>query len=384
MSVDFNNPFDPYYDQFSIHEADFTLPSHFQSYTPDNLADYQCVSVIGPNPSSGATSWTLNSIPELLGPEQWITIGIYRDEGRPATLRPTSTGLSWTRSGYTVIVTDLKGHRLHTGDLVNLFNVNVPIMTSIPVTVIDAYNFSVKGLVTGATSGSVASYQDDFLTDFYGNYRVFRLLPSFKLIPYLTVLQIFAETAPVPQTSRKTMFNITTNTEQNVPATTSSDVYYVSPSITLPPDERLLLARRFGQVYDSAGNPLPINYRPDGQPVQVSNVDSIYKNEQIFYNIPADPLGDARVFVYDYYGLDLNDSSRSPTYSSSNITRNLTVSGDINNFTISGSINYTSTLNDLFGNLAIGVQSNNALVIRKQILPLELDAFNRPVKNPTP
>jgi hypothetical protein len=62
------------------------------------------------------------------------------------------------------------------------------------------------------------------------------------------------------------------------------------------------------------------------------------------------------------------------------------VSGDIGNLKVkldnAGDPVYAGKLHDEFGNLAIGVQQNNALTVRKQILPLALDIFNRPIKTP--
>lgn len=376
MSVpDFNDPFHSFYDQFSIHVADFVMPAHFDQYVPDNQTDYACVNVIAPDPAKGAVEWTLN--------DAWITIGIYQDEGRPATQRPATSGLSWTRSGYTVTIND-PNHKLHVGDTVNVLNINAPVLENVAVlSVVAGASFTFNGLVTGTSSGSSASYQENFATNFYENYRVFRLMPSFLLLPYADVLAIFAATAPTPATPQKTLYSITTDTNVNVPTGSSESTNYQLPTVVLPTSSKSALPRRFGQVYDASGQPLPLTYLQDGYPVFVNNVDSPNKNPQIFYNNPVNPSSDPYIYVYDYYGLQINDASRGSTYSTGNVTRNVSVSGDLNNFTISPSIGYNRTLNDLFGNLAIGVQQDNALVIRKQVLPLEVNYFNKPVKNPT-
>ena len=368
----FSDPFNTFYDQFSVHEADLDLPVHFDSYVPDNQTDYSCVSVIGPSVERGAISWTLN--------DKWITIGIYRDQGRPTSQRPSITGLSWTRSGFTITMTDPAGHKLHNGDVVNISNINVSMMTNVDVTLIDSYSFSFKGFVTGTTSGVNGSYQDAFLTNFYETHRVFRLLPSFKLIPYASIQSIFTATAPIPQTALKTLYNISTAQTVPIPTTTSSSSNYQLPNTNLPIVDKLPLAKRFGQIYDASGQPLQLTYLSSGYPTYVNNVDSPFKNDQVFYNVPVNSPTDPYIYVYDFYGIELNDVSRAPTYSTSNVTRNTSVIGSLNNLVVN--VDYTSTLNDLFGNLAIGVQSNNALVVRKQILPLELDSFNKPVKSP--
>ena len=377
ISPDFTDVFNPYYDLFSINQADFTVHTWFDQYVPDNQTDYQCLNVICPSITAGAASWTLNG--------KWITIGIYRDEGRAPAQRPLQGGaLSWTRVGLTVTITDPSGHHLHAGDSINVFNINVPIMSNVTITVIDDCTFSFRGQVVGATSGTGASYQDNFITNFYDNFIVFRLLPSFALIPYSAIEAIFAATKPAPQPVLKTMYNITTETTVNVPIGTSNSVNYVvpAPAVTLSSDVSGL-AVRFGQVFDSTGQPLVLTYLSNGFPTYTNNVNSPTSNEQIFYNSPVIPPSDSYIYVYDYYGLEINDVARGPTHSTSNVTRNGSIAGDINNLLVSPSISYVSTLNDLFGNLAIGVQSDNALVVRKQVLPIALNSFNQPVKNPS-
>jgi hypothetical protein len=374
MSVPFNSPFDPFYDTFSIHEADFVMPAHFSVFVPDNQDDYKCVSVISPSVFKGSTSWTLN--------EKWITIGIYRDEGRSTTQRQPLTNLSWTRVGRTITINVPNGHKLHSGDIINVSNVNVTSMPNVTVNVIDPYNFSFTGLAMQPSSGSNASFQDAFLTNFYENYRVFRLLPSFQLVPYSTIIAIFAQTAPIPQSNLKTLYNINTLQTVMVPSSNDDSIDYLSPTITLPPSVTYPLAIRFGQAYDAKGNPLKLSYLPTGFPTQVINVDSPNSNDQIFYNPPINQTSDPYVYAYDFYGIEMNDVNRGPTYSTSNVTRNSSIAGSLNNISISAAIGYTSTVNDVFGNLAIGIQDNNALVVRKQILPLALNYFNQPTKKP--
>lgn len=367
----FNDPFNSYYDQFSIHVADFNLPENFVSYVPDNQDDYQCVSVIVPSMRKGSSAWTLN--------EKWITIGIYKDEGRPTSQRPSRTG-TWTRSNRTFTINDPVGHKLHTGDLVNVqFDTNNP-LTSVPITVKDDYNFTVEGQSFGTTAGSVV-YQDDFLTDFSANYRVFRLMPSFNLLTISMLNNIFSLTMPL-STPTSSIYNFTLGKSVSIPTSSNDSTNYTTP-ITSYSQDILPLLRRFGQIFDASGKPLPLNYMDNGYPVNVNNVDSKFKNSQIFYNPPVVSTSDPYIYAYDFYGIPLNDSTRGFTLSTTNVTRNLTISGNLNNLTVNPSTGYVSTINDFFGNLAIGVQSNNALVTRKQILPLELDAFNLPTKNPS-
>jgi hypothetical protein len=382
--IDFFDVFNPYYDQFSIHSADFVVPAHFSQYVPDNQTDYQCLTVLSPNLSRGASQWTLNNtIYGIYQSDAWITIGVYRDEGRAAARRPAKNNVQWVRSDFTVTVTD-SSHKVHVGDLINVSNANVPTLTGIEVIRTDANGFDFLSQAVGPTSGATATYQMTNETNFYESHLVFRLLPSFKLIPYSLVQQIFETTAPTTTPALKTLYNVTTGKTIVVPNATNSYTNYELPNKTIPPSDSIPLLRRFSQVYDENGKPILLQYQTSGYPTPVNNVDSQYKNMQVFYNLPVDPTGDSRIFVYDFYGLDINDPIRTPYTSSTIVSRDTNVSGDLDNFKIQtdnlGDPVYTGTLNDLYGNLAIGVQSNNALVIRKQVLPLELDAFNRPVK----
>lgn len=371
MSVPgFNDPFNPFYDQFSIDADTLTLPIHFDQYAPVNQTDYHCLMVIAPSISKGATKWTLN--------DKYITIGIYSDEGRAPAQRPLIAGLTWTRFGQVITITDPNGHTLKVGDSINLTNVNISILTNMIVTsVIDAYHFTFNGSVLGATSGSTATYQDNFLTNFRSTRIVFRLLPSFALVPFSTIQQIFIDSAPSPQAAARSIYNVTTAAVVKIPNASSATTNYELPTKVVPKDELLPLSRRFDQVYNEAGLPLSIKYLNSGDSVVVNNVDSPTKNDQIFYNLPVNPTSDPYISVYDYYGVEINDPTRGPFFSTTNVIRDVTIQGDINNI-----VNTTSDtmLTDSFGNLVIGVQSNNALVVRKQVLPLVVDSFNRPSK----
>lgn len=369
---DFTDLFNILYDQFSIHEADFSIPSYFNVYYPDNLSDYQCISIIVPSPEKGASSWTQDG--------KFLTIGIYRDEGRPTSQRLPITGLSWTRQGRSIIITTPTYHKLHNGDLINISNVNVQTLGNLIVSVIDNFNFSVPTLAYGATSGLNATFQDNFKTNFYENYVVFRLLPSFQLVPYSTIESIINNTAPIPYIDKKTLYNINTLATVNIPSDSNNSINYKLSSYTRNPGPSL--TKRFGQLYDSIGNPLLLKYSSYGFPIAVNNVDSIYSNDQIFNNLAINGISDPYVYSYDFYGFPLNDITRGPTYSLSNISSKTTVIGYINNIDINITIGYSSTVNDLFGNLAIGIQQNNALTIRKQILPLQLNIYNQPIKQP--
>ena len=334
IAVEFYDPFHPYYDQFSIYAGDLQIPSHFSVYLPDNQTDYQCLMVIAADKSKGASRWTLNhSDFGSYQADTWITIGIYRDEGRAAAQRPPTLGVSWVMNGTTITVTD-PNHKLRVGDSISTQNMNTPVLVGATVMRVDATTFDFTTQLGGPTSGTNGSYQQNFKTDFYSNYVVFRLLPSFKLVPYSFIQQIFSSSTPSQVPAVKTIYNITTGQTISIPGLVNNDTNYEPPYRSLPTTDFLTLLRRFDQQYDESGNPLPLKYLANGQPSPVVNVDSPYSNSQIFYNAPVNPAGDSRLYVYDYYGIDLNDPTRIPFLSNTIVTRDTTVTGNFNNFKI--------------------------------------------------
>lgn len=371
-----NEPFHEFYDQYSIRGDRLVIPDHFDFYHPDNQDDYSCIAVICPSRTKGAQRWTYKG--------RCLTIGIYRDEGRETAKRTVRT-ISWARTGKTLKITDPRKHNLNAGDLIDLWNINVESMYNVKVeSVFDEYSFFIQGHLVGSSTGASGSYQPQAEIDFYQDYRVFRILPSFKLITVAELYEIFDLTAPSISTSSRTIYNITTSKDVQVPNVKTLSTNYELPTKSVAKDEILPLARRFDQVYDEDGNPLELNYRDDGMVVPTDNVDSKFKNEHRYL---ANSNGDqSKIYVYDYYGIELNDVNRGPHHSTDVVVRDTTTSKIIGNLSVKKDNNgdpvYSRTLNDEFGNLAIGVQLNNALVVRKQVLPLSLDSFNRPVKKP--
>lgn len=377
----FNVVFDPYFDALSVPESVLSIPDYYDQFVPDNTDDFQCVNVLSPNPNLGAQQWTING--------QWITIGIYRDEGRPATLPPAVSNLTWSRFGTTITFTTIAPHYLNAGDPLNVANVNVSLLQNAAVTsVIGANSFIVQCPNMGDTSGSSGAYQAINPINFYETYRVFRLLPSFKLVPYSVIQSLFAAAAPPSNTTLRTLYNISTASNQNIPNGSSKASNYNLPYKQAAAHETQILSTRFNQAYDETGAPLKQSYDVYGMPVIINEVDSKYKNSQVFYNQPIGGSSDSILQVYDYYGLGINDVTRGPYFSSTIVTRDSSNPSNIGNFLYQENNDqsiYPQTENifDLFGNIAIGVQaSNNAPIIRKCILPLTLDAFNRPIKAP--
>jgi hypothetical protein len=301
----FNEPFDPYYDQYSISHLDFAVPDHFDIYVPDflNEVDFQCLSVICPSPSKGAKLWTYRG--------KWLTIGVYRDEGRDTAQRSPSE---------------------------------------------DPYNF------------------------FEQNY-VFRLLPSFTLVPWSLIQELFTASAPDVTPQRQEIYNVTTETSDLLPSEISKSTNYNLPISGKSIGDNLTLGRRFGQVYDESGTPLKIDYIANGQPISSKSYDLPSLSSHVGFNIPVT----TQVSVFDFYGGDINDPLRGPYHRTDLITRDTTKHVPLNNILRAeqnGVPYYGKALFDVFGNRVIGIQENNATVIRENLLPLRLDRFNRPVKSP--
>lgn len=376
----FNTPFDPYYDLYSVNRLDVTIPDHFSTYVPDfvNAVDFQCLSVICPDPTFGAKQWTYRG--------KWISLGIYRDEGREAAQRPPTVNLTWSRASTILTIIDPAGHRLRSGDYVDLYNINVPSLLHKVITVINANIFTVSVPLYGATSGVLGAYQPSDEYNFYEQNVVFRLLPSFQLVPWSFIQQLFVDSAPDEFPQVRELYNITTESIKQMPRGKSKSTNYDLPTTSRPIVETVPLARRFGQVYDEAGDPLNVDYISDGQPVPLDNFDEPNLDSNRGFNSTfVNPPSPDRVMVYDFYGGEINDPTRGPYFRTDLITRDLTKPPPIDNIERAeqnGVPYYGMKLYDRFMNLVIGIQENNATVIRQNLLPLKLDRYNRPAKLP--
>lgn len=383
----FNEPFHQYYNNFSIDIRSLKIPNHFKSVQPENQDDFNCRFIIYPDPLLGAKKWTING--------RWITIGIYRDEGREPAQKPIKGSLNWSRVGTELTITDTDPHMLFIGDLIDLYNTNESQSLNLSIVkVIDEFRFIVNVNDIGDLNGVNGAYQPSLETNFYEQNCVFRLLPSFKLVPIQLIFQLFDDTSPLTYSSRRELFDITLNDVVKIPNISSKSVNFELPrasssfiSIKNP------LNVRFDQVYDENGNPMPLKYDLGGNVIIPNRVDSKYKNEKLNFNQPMinepiegidDPSLDQRVYAFDFYGLDINDPSRGPYFSSDIITRDLDKDSLKNNIKRKTNSNdivlYSGKIFDIFGNFAVGIQETNSLLTRNLILPLSLDAFNKPIK----
>lgn len=376
-----NDTTNVFYDIYSIPVSGFTIPSHFDTYTPDFQTNYKCRVVLVPNPKKGASAWTMNG--------KYITIGVYRDEGRAAGRQGQLLAESWTRVGNQMTFVSMIPHGLLVGDSCEFLDINVATYFTTVSSVIDEYTFTFHCYDIGSSSGgNDGSVCWPFKTiNYFDDYIVFRLLPSFSLVPYSVIQQIFEETAPTVSTNINTMYNITTGTYSTV-TSSKDDNFNYSLTANLNSDPNSDVTMMFGQQFDASGNPLPLTYQNSGQPVPNSNVNSPNANTQAFNMTTIDGVEvNDRVYVYDYYGLLINDQNRGPYFSTTLVYRDPDVAGDLNNFAYQENANgvalYAGFMTDEYGNMAIGVQSNNALVVKKQVLPVALDSFNKPIKSPS-
>lgn len=374
-----DDPFNEYYTIYSAYYKDVVIPDHFAVYEPDNQISGQCISVITPEPDLGARVWTHQG--------KWITIGIFRDEGREPAMKPESTSLKyWVRSGSKMVITDAKKHQLVVGEKVMVFGTNVGEFESAVQKVINDYTFIIGCLEVGSITGNTGTYQGMRTVDFESEQVVFRLLPSYKLVPWEWVKNLFQASSPSLTLTKRTLFEITRGATIRVPNVITKNVNFKVPNAPFS-ETSFALRKRYNQRYDESGEPLVANYDPLGELLPPQFVDSKYKNNPYLYNNTFDGAPqNYRVFVYDFYGVDLNDIRRGPYYACNLISRDPRAAGEIGNFKRKtdefGTVLYSGPLFDEFGNVAVGIQENNALITQQNVLPLTLDSFNHPVKDP--
>lgn len=378
-----DDTFHDYFSEYSVYFKDVKIPSHIAVYEPDNH-ETNCISVITPEPSLGAKRWTING--------QWITIGIFRDMGRKGGYKPVHDNISWVRHGDNLIVYDTKKHQLILGEEVKHAMTNVSMKTSTVTQIIDDYAFITKtedgGSDVGNSEDNGSYYVGTRFVDFEEDQVVFRLLPSFMLVTWSFVKSLFTASTPEVTSKHRSLYEVTSGATIKVANQITPYVNY-STEHNMVSDVYPPLQRRFNQLYDEEGKPLQMKYDGFGLPIVPDMVDSKFKNNPPKLNNTLDYAINGfsfnpRVMVYDFYGLEINNPERGPYQRIDLITRDKSVKGYINNIKrksdVWGTTYYTGGLYDEFGNIVIGIQKNNAVVTKKNILPLTLDQFNHPVK----
>ena len=102
-------------------------------FEPDNSIEYHCRTVLSPAPELGSKLWTQNG--------KRITIGVFRDEGRPTSIEPYSV-VQWARYDRRLIIATSKPHYLRKDIEVELTNTCKPYIKTKVVNVFDNHGDS--------------------------------------------------------------------------------------------------------------------------------------------------------------------------------------------------------------------------------------------------
>lgn len=392
------------YNVYSIRVEKLTIPQHFDSFEPDAPNDTGCRAVIMPSPRKGAHNYVKDG--------KFLLIGIYRDTGRSSTSFPLFSNLIWWRGpgGLTI---NHDQHEAVVGDEVFVYNTNMTAEQQLTVTaVLNETQFQVQtNALSGASSGNAAAYRLNKLKNWYEENVVFRIFPSFKLVPYADILAIFDSTDPNNTQEKRYLRNITLDQTVMIPSALNqvtdytpatslskiSDISSSLPKITVISKTDEKKRYEYDQVFDENGVELPLRYADNGTPIDPMFYDLKSKNRNLFITSPqvnespdsgSGSLADAKAWVYDYYGYLINDTTRGPYLDDEIITRDPAITTNYNNILIkqqSSTYMYppTSPIFDTFANEVGGILENNTLVVYKQRTPLELDFYGRPKKQST-
>lgn len=373
----FNRPFDIAYDDYSIYKSDFTIPDWCNVYAPDNHDEYHCLSIIQPAPELGASKWTKDG--------KRILIGVYRDEGRETQMQDFRI-IQWGRYGQKLYMGTDRPHRLTVGDEVNLFNINVPYMTTRVVNVFNTTEFEVVTSDTGDVSGIFGTYQPLKPVNFFDKYIVFRILPSMKLVKFAEVQSLLAECAPVIKTTPTYLTDINTGVSVIIDTPIIQKTNFISTGNR--------------QQFDEQGKPLTSNIDVRGGVTfegvkfsinqsnpTISRSGSVTNEDcnidQVLTGLCSVVPSNNQVYIYDYYGFPINDLTRGPYFSYQNIVYDPSKQNGIgyrtDNF---GTPFYTGALFDNFGNVVLGINSDNTLNVRQALIPINVDQYNVPYKQP--
>ena len=376
-SPGFNLPFDLAYDVYSMWRADFAIPSFCWAYKPDNNADYACDVVIAPAPELGSKIWTRNG--------RRILIGVYRDEGRPSDLIRSARIVSWSRVGNVITAIDPQPTRLSLGDAVTVYNMTAsPSITATVTEVVDEYTFKFTTTAIGGTSGLTGGYAPVAPVNFYEQFIVFRYLPSYKLVPWQEVMDLLTAATPIVGTAPVDLTDIVTG---NTIKTTRT----VFNGSRLTSSGSRSGTELWRQQFDENSKPLTWTYDKLGRPDLPKTVSTPNRNNPVLYSPPvlnevgsADPLTNEKLYVRDYYGFELNDTTRGPFYADDIITYDPNTENGLKRKLNGSEVIYEGVLHDDFGNFVEAAAPDNTVVVRRPILPITVDQFNLPYKQPRP
>lgn len=394
-------PHDSYYDQFSIEIADFSIPEHFDVFIPDDGNELGCKTILMPSPRRSAVNYTKN--------DKFMVIGVYKDTGREPAIFPIITGKTWAVSGNELTIFD-STNKVRVGDYLYCYNTNVTGQQYLRCIGRDQNFFTLKlASLLGSPSGTSCSYRIDRIKDFAEENIVFRLFPTFKLITYAEFLEIANNTSPNAVHSTSDLIkNITINDDVRTSTVVSGDTNYSAVNNYKKVSEIAYSTFKLGvkvkgnnipifennQTFDYNGKPLKLKYDSAGRVISPNYYDSKFKNLNMYVEsklseeMPSNnsTIND-RVWCYDFYGIDINDPTRGPYNVDTVIFRNTNIEGNVNNISrleVNGTPLYSESQHvyDQFGNIAIGINSNNTLNVVRQRIPIQLDNFGRPFKLP--
>lgn len=359
---DFNNLFDPMYDEYSIRLEELSIPKWINQFEPDNSLEFNCRTVLSPAPELGSKAWTQNG--------KRITIGVFRDEGRPASIEPYLL-IQWTRYDRRLIIATSKKHYLRIGIEVEVVNTCTPYIKTKVTNVYDDYKFEIEVYPSGTKSGIDGGYRRVEPINFFEEHIVFRQLPSMKLMKASEALKLIHEPNPTRIQRQTHLYDLThdktilINTSQVI----SGNLNYQGSTFN----------HLHRQQLNEQAKPLQGEYNLAGELVKFKYASSKYDNRISFTNIglvnddrcccPTDILD-----VYDYYGFPINDSNRGPFNSKSNVyVENETIKSNI--------VLYYSKMFDRYGNVVMDIK-NGLLRARQAVLPIQLDFYHYPIKQP--
>jgi hypothetical protein len=270
------------------------------------------------------------------------------------------------------------------GDMVNLWDVNVPIMTTPVVGIQSMFTFEVRTIMVGDQSGVAGGYQPVKPVNFYEDFIVFRLLPSMKIVSWPTVQAILNAGAPITNKPPVYLVDINNDNERLVAAQINSYATRLLPNGSTVKD--LLNSQQINEdgapiraTYDNLGCLMKSPYRYSKWQDVIKMNDPVVVNEKCSCDLQTND----KLYVYDYYGFDLNDDSRAPYNSEKNVVYD---SASSNGLKIrpdnTGEAFYRGIIQDEFGNVVIGARPDNTLITRQAVLPLQVDQFNVPYKEP--
>lgn len=359
MSPNFNDPFSTTYNEVSCHRNDLPTYRGCYVYTPDNHDDYQCLALWQPAPELGAREWTRNG--------KRILIGVYRDEGRTVQRQPLLP-MTWTLAGTTLTVVTDRPHHLSIGVEVEL--AAAPETSALVTSIQSSTVFTVE-VTPGSATGNGA-WSPTAEIDFFNDYVVFRLLPTFKPVSVALIRDILAAAEPELSRANVTLTDIRTGATQ-----VKSEVQTFSSSMLYRRHRQQLneLQQPLRQIYDARGRVIPPDLR-----------FTKHANAALYFNVPmvnqwdAIPTSNASLPAYDFYGFPLNDASRGPFYAADIIRYDSSNAVGLGRRTNGGSAIYSGVIHDVFGDYVVGSRSNNTLITRKPVQPLLVDHHNSPYK----